>query len=156
VTAVPHRMRLICAVVAAVVVVVMLVVALFLRHESTGVVSFGSADQFAMAGIGLVLGAGILCLGRSKVDADAQGIRVQNVIGRYELPWAVVDAVRFERKSPWASLRLVTGEEMSVIAIQAVDGERAVAAVDGLRALLAAARAAAPRGPAGPPLLYGE
>src|SRR5690349_5585445 len=60
VTAVPHRMRLICAVTAAVVVVGMLLVALFLRHESTGVVSFGGADQFAIAGIGLVLGAGIL------------------------------------------------------------------------------------------------
>lgn len=155
VTAVPHRMRLICAVVAAVVVAVMLVVAVFLRHESTGVVSFGEPDQFAMAGIGLVLGGGILFLGRSKVEADAQGIRVQNVVGRYELPWAVVDAVRFERRSPWASLRLVTGEEMSVIAVQAADGERAVAAVDGLRALLANARPAS-SGPAPPPLLYGE
>lgn len=148
-------MRLICGVVAGVVVVVMLVVALFLKHESVGVVSFSEPDQFAIGGIGLVLGGGILFLGRSKVDADAQGIRVQNVVGRYELPWVVVDAVRFDRKSPWASLRLVTGEEMSVIAVQAVDGERAVAAVDGLRALLAAARPA-PSGPAGPPLLYGE
>ena len=149
-------MRLICGVVAAVVVVVMLIVALFLRHESVGVVSFAEPDQFAMAGIGLILGAGILFLGRSKVDADAQGIRVQNVVGRYELPWALVDAVRFERRSPWASVRLVTGEEMSLIAVQAVDGERAVAAVDGLRALLAAAHAAAPRGPSAPPLLHGE
>jgi hypothetical protein len=148
-------MRLICGVTAAVVVAVMLVVAVFLKHESTGVVSFGEPDQFAIAGIGLVLGAGILFLGRSKVEADEAGVRVQNVVGRYELPWAVVDAVRFERKSPWASLRLVTGEEVSLIAVQAADGERAVAAIDGLRALLAAARPA-PSGPAAPPLLYGE
>lgn len=154
-TAVPHRMRVICAITAGVVVAVMLVVAIFLKHESTGVVSFGSVDQFAMAGIGLVLGAGILFLGRSKVEADAEGIRVQNVVGRYDLPWVVVDAVRFERGSPWASLRLVTGEEISVIAVQAADGEQAVTAIDGLRGLLAAARPA-PSGPAGPPLLYGE
>ena len=154
-TAVPHRMRVICAITAAVVVAVMLVIALFLKHETVGVVSFHGADQFAMAGIGLVLGAGILFLGRSKVQADTDAVTVQNVIGRYELPWSVVDAVRFERGSPWASLRLVTGEEISVIAVQAADGERAVAAIDGLRALLAAAHPA-PSGPTGPPLLYGE
>src|SRR4051812_43573489 len=79
VTAVPHRMRLICAATAAVVVAVLVLAAVFLKHSSTGVVSFGSADQWAMAGIGLVLGAGIAFLGRSRVDADADGIRVQNI-----------------------------------------------------------------------------
>ena len=141
VTAAPRRMRLICGVTAAVVVVVMLVVAVFLRHESTGVVSFGSSDQIAMAVIGLLVGAGILFLGRSKVDADADRVLVQNILGRHELPWPVVDAVRFDRRSPWASLQLVTGEEISLLAVQAVDGERAVDAIDGLRALLAAGRA---------------
>ena len=133
-------MRLICGLTAALVVAVMLLVAVFLKHESTGVVSFGSSDQIAMAGIGLLLGAGILFLGRSKVEADAEGIRVQNILGRHELPWAVVDAVRFDRRSPWGSLHLVTGEEISLLAVQAVDGERAVVAIDGLRALLAAGR----------------
>jgi hypothetical protein len=140
VTAVPHPMRLICTVTAAVVVAVLVLAAVFLKHSSTGVVSFGSADQWAMAGIGLVLGAGIAFLGRSRVDADADGIRVQNILGRYELPWAVVDAVRFERKSPWASLQLVTGEEISLLAVQAADKEQAVAAIHGLRALLSDAR----------------
>jgi hypothetical protein len=146
VSAVPRRMRLICALVAGVVVAVMVVVAVFLRHESTGVVSFGGADQVAIAGIGVILGGGIVLLGRSRVDADASAIRVQNIVGRYELPWAVVDAVRFDRRSPWASLRLVTGEEISVLAVQAVDGQRAVEAIDGLRALLAAARSRAGSG----------
>lgn len=148
-------MRLICVITAGVVFVVMLLIALFLKHERVGVVSFHGADQFAMAGIGLVLAGGILFLGRSKVEADAEGITVQNVIGRYELPWAVVDAVRFERGSPWASVRLVTGEEISVVALQAADREQAVRAIDGLRALLTAARPA-PSGPTGPPLLYGD
>lgn len=140
VTAVPRRMRLVCGTLAAVVIVGMLLVAIFLRHESTGVVSFGSADQVAMAGIGLLIGAGIAFLGRSKVEADAGGIVVQNIIGRHELPWALVDAVRFDRSSPWASLQLITGEEISLLGIQAVDTHRAVDAIDGLRALLTAAR----------------
>lgn len=156
VSAVPRRMRLICALLAVVVVAVMVVVAVFLRHESTGVVSFGGADQVAIAGIGVILGAGILFLGRSTVDADASGIRVQNIVGRYELPWAAVESVRFDRRSPWASLRLVTGEEISVLAVQAVDGPRAVVAIEGLRTLLAASRPVASGGPEAPPLQYGE
>ncbi len=140
-------MRLVCGITGAVVVAVMLLVAVFLRHESTGVVSFGSADQIAMAGIGLLLGAGIVFLGRSKVQADTRGIRVQNIVGGHELPWALVEAVRFERRSPWASLRLVTGEEISLLAVQAVDGERAADAIDGLRALLAAGRPGTERAP---------
>ena len=138
-TAVPRRMRQACAVTAAVVIAFMAVVALLLRHSSTGVVSFGPADQFAMLGLGLAVGGGILFLARSRVEADATAVRVQNILGRYELPWGVVDAVLFDRDSPWATLRLVTGEEVAVLAVRAVDKERAVAAVEGLRRLHAAA-----------------
>jgi hypothetical protein len=153
VTAVPRRMRQACALAAAVVVVVMLVVALTLTSSSTGVVQFGTADQFAIAGLGLVLGGSLLALGRSRVDADAQGIRWRNVAVQHELPWSAVRAVAFDRKSAWASLRLENDDEVSLLAVQAVDKERAVAAVEGLRALRAAARA---NDPVPPPLLYDD
>jgi hypothetical protein len=129
----------------------MLVVALTLTSSSTGVVQFGRADQFAIAGLGLVLGGSLLALGRSRVDADAEGIRWRNVAVQHELPWSAVRAVAFDRKSAWASLRLENDDEVSLLAVQAVDKERAVAAVEGLRALRAAARA---NDPAPPPLLY--
>jgi hypothetical protein len=144
-------MRLLCAVVAAVVVGLMLVVALTLQSSSTGVVAFGPVDQVAIAGLGVVMGAGILSLGRSRVDADATGIRWRNVVLQHELPWTAVRAVAFERKSAWASLVLRNGDEVALVAVQAVDKERAVRAVEGLRALLAAAKA---QEPAPPPLLY--
>jgi hypothetical protein len=143
VSAVPRRMRLVCAVVAAVILVVMVVVGLLLKSSSTGVVSFGTSDQVAMVGLGVLLAAGVLLLGRPRVDGDAEGVRVRNVLGSHALPWAAVRSVRFDRSSAWASLLLVTGEEVAVLAVQAADGERAVAAVDGLRALLAASRAGA-------------
>jgi hypothetical protein len=144
-------MRLLCAVVAAVVVGLMLVVALTLQSSSTGVVAFGPVDQVAIAGLGLVMGAGILFLGRSRVDADATGIRWRNVVLQHELPWTAVRAVAFDRKSAWASLELRNGDEVALFAVQAVDKERAVQAVEGLRALLAAAKA---QEPTPPPLLY--
>jgi hypothetical protein len=144
-------MRLICAVVAAVVVAFMAVTALVLKSSSTGVVRFQTSDQFAILGLGLAIGAGILFLGRSRVDGDAAAVRVRNVAISRELPWSMVRAVRFDRKSAWASLLLENGDEVAVLAVQAVDRERAAEAVEGLRALLAAAHGpVAPK----PPLLY--
>ncbi|HLM04400.1 MAG TPA: PH domain-containing protein [Blastococcus sp.] len=153
VTAVPRRMRQVCAGAAAVVVVVMGFVALTLPSSSTGVVAFGAADQLAIAGLGLAIGAGLLALGRSRVDADTQGIRWRNVAGQHELPWSAVRAVAFDRKSAWATLRLENDDEVALFAVQAVDKEHALRAVEGLRALRAAARA---NDPVPPPLLYDD
>ncbi len=155
VTAVPRRMRLICGAAAAVVVVAMTVVAVLLTSSSTGVVTFGLADQVAVAGLGLFLGAGIMALSASRVDADADGVRVRNVLVRRELPWEVVRAVRFDREAPCASLEMTYGDEVTLLAVRAADGERAVEAVDGLRALLAAWRASHPE-PVRGPLLYDD
>ena len=150
---VPRRMRLLCGLAAAVVVGVALVVALSLKSSSTGVVEFRTDDQIAIFGLGLVLGAGILALGRSRVDADAEGVRVRNVVVRHELPWTAVRSVSFARTSSWATLQLENDDEVALLAVQAGDKERAVQAVDALRALHAAKRA---QDPVRPPLLYDD
>jgi hypothetical protein len=144
-------MRLICAATAAVVVVVMVVVGLLLKSSSTGVVSFHTSDQVAMIVLGLVIGAGILALGRPRMDADATGVRVRNILGSYRLPWDLVRSVRFDRTSAWATLLLANGDELAVLAVQASDKERAVDAVEGLRSLLGTYRTPEPPRP---PLLY--
>jgi Bacterial PH domain len=146
-------MRQVCAAVAVVVVGYMLFAAFTLKTSSTGVVRFGITDQFAIGGLGLILGVGLLALGRSRVDADAEGIRFRNIALGHELPWTVVRAVAFDRKSPWASLVLRNGDEVALLAIQAVDKQHALRAVEGLRDLLAAAQA---KEPARPPLLYDD
>lgn len=151
VSAVPRRMRLMCAITAGVVVLVMVVVAVLLKHSSTGVVSFHTSDQVAMVVLGLIIGAGVLVLGRPRVDADAFGVRVRNIVGNYRLTWDAVRAVRFERSSPWATLLLTNGDELAVLAVQAADREYALDAVEGLRAWVAATR---PPEPPRPPLLY--
>jgi hypothetical protein len=144
-------MRLLCAVLGLVVVTVMVFVAAGLKETTNSVVSYRSSDQVAMVGLGLVLAAGIVFLGRSRVDADAAGVRVRNIVVQHQLPWQAVRAVRFDRKSAWGSLLLENGDEISLLAVQAVDKERAVRAVEGLRALHAQARA---NDPVPPPLLY--
>jgi hypothetical protein len=144
-------MRLLCALLGVVVVAVMVVVAAGLKETTNTVVIYRTSDQVAMVGLGLVLAAGLFYLCRSRVDADAEGVRVRNIVVHHQYPWQAVRAVRFERKSPWASLLLENGDEVSVLAVQAVDREYAVRAVEGLRALHAAARA---NDPVPPPLLY--
>jgi hypothetical protein len=144
-------MRLALALAGAVVVAVMVVVAAGLKETTNTVVTYRTSDQLAIVGLGLVLAAGLVFLGRSRVDADAAGVRVRNVVVHHELPWQAVRAVRFDRKSAWASLVLENGDEVSLLAVQAVDKEHAVRAVEGLRALRTAARAS---DPVPPPLLY--
>ncbi|MGY1634687.1 PH domain-containing protein [Geodermatophilus sp. SYSU D01186] len=151
VSAVPRRWRLLCASVAVVVAAVLAYVGLTLHTGDSGVVIYTTADQVAVVLLGLVLGAGILALGRPRVDADAAGIRVRNLLGQRELPWTAVQAIRFDRRFKWATLLLTNDDEFAVLAVQGADGERAAAAVEGLRALLAAARAAEPPPP---PLLH--
>ena len=144
-------MRLLLAALGVVVVAVMVVVATGLKDTTNTVVTYRTSDQVAMVGLGLVLAAGLLFLGRSRVDADDDGLRVRNIVVHHQLSWQAVKAVRFDRKSAWASLLLENGDEVSLLAVQAIDKEHAVRAVEGLRELRAAARA---KDPVRPPLLY--
>ena len=146
-------MRLLCALAAAVVVGVGIVVALSLKSSSTGVVQFRTDDQVAIFGLGLALGAAIMALGWSRVDADADGVRIRNILVRHTLPWTAVRAVSFARTSSWATLQLENDDEIALLAVQAGDKERAVQAVESLRALHAAKRA---QDPVRPPLLYDD
>jgi hypothetical protein len=101
--------------------------------------------------LGLVIGGGVVALGRPRVDADLDGVRVRNILATHRLSWDLVRSVRFERSSSWATLLLANGDELALLAVQAADGERAARAVEGLRALVAATRAPEPPRP---PLLY--
>ena len=71
--------------------------------------------------------------------ADADHIKIRNVVGGYDLPWSVVRAVRFDRNSPWAQLELHDDEQVSIHALQAVDKDYAVEGVRSLRGLHSAA-----------------
>lgn len=153
VSATPRTLRQLCAILALVVLAATAVVVITLPSSSTGVVRFAVVDQVALAGLGLILAAAVLTLGRPRMDADLSGVRIQNVIGARTVPWSVVRAVRFERKSRWATLQLTNDDVLALFAVQAIDGQRAVQATDGLRALLAAHVAAQP---AKPPLLYDD
>ena len=136
----PRRVRWVAGA-SAVAVAVLFTVLSFGLHGATGggPAQFTRGDQFAMIGLGVLIGLGLLSFARPRVRADAEGVRVRNVVGRYELPWSVVRAVRFDRNSPWAQLELLDDEQVSIHALQAADKDYAVEGVRSLRRLHAAA-----------------
>ena len=104
--------------------------------------TFQAGDKFAMIGLGVLLGLGILLFCRPRVTADDAGVHVRNVIGGYDLPWEVIRAIRFDRNSAWAHLELHDDEQVPIHALQAVDKDYAVDGVRTLRALHSASREA--------------
>ncbi|MHA6625441.1 PH domain-containing protein [Pseudonocardia sichuanensis] len=133
------RKVLIAAWVGAVATVgLFVVIALVLRNSPTGVY-FRLADQIALVLLGLFIAGGLLLLARPRVRADAEGIEVRNILVTRRLPWSVVERVAFPDGASWARLDLPDDEYMAVLAIQAVDGRRAVDAITRVRALHARA-----------------
>lgn len=141
----PRRIRVV-AVGAALAILVLFTALSFGLKGSTGAGygQFRTGDQAAMIGLGVLGALGALMFTRPRVRADAHGIRVRNVVGGYDLPWAVVRVVRFDRNSAWASLELHDDETVPVHALQAADKDYAVDGVRVLRSLHTAAGAPAP------------
>ena len=137
----PHRVRVVAWVAAVAILAVFTAVGTALTGSTgeEGAV-FRPGDQAAMIGLGICGALIALAFTRPRVRADRDGITVRNVFGDTVLPWSVVREIRFDRGHPWASLELVNDDTVSLLAVQAADKERAVVAIQGLRALHAAAR----------------
>lgn len=135
----PLRALVISWVSAVVIVVLFVAIALVLRTSDTGVF-FREADQAALVLIGLFIAGGCLLMARPRVRADAAGIEVRNVIATKHFAWTDVERVAFPDGASWARIDLPDYEYVPVMAVQAVDGQRAVEAMRALRALHAAAR----------------
>ncbi|MEV1330961.1 PH domain-containing protein [Micromonospora costi] len=132
----PRRIRLVCWASAAALVVVFTLVATSLHGPTgDGYGTFQRGDQLAMVGLGIFGALAFLLFTRPRVEADARGVRVRNVLGSYELPWEVVRGIRFDRGAPWASLELHDDDLVPMIALQAADKELAVEGVRALRRL---------------------
>ncbi|HEY0168195.1 MAG TPA: PH domain-containing protein [Jatrophihabitans sp.] len=140
VTARPVRAAWISALAAFVVLLLFGFAAVILRDASAGV-SFTTADQFGIAGTGLLAALGILSVTRPRVRADARGVDCRGFFGGYRhVDWDLVTRVEFPAKARFARLVLPGDELIALYAVQRGDGERSVEVMRGLRALLAASR----------------
>ena len=134
----PRRAMIMCSVLAVALLAVFIVVAVLLRNGDTGV-RFQRSDQAAMVGIGILLAAGVMLFSIARVRADAEGIEVRNVLVTRRFAWSDVLSVSFPDGASWARLELPDDEYHAVMAVQAVDRDRAVEAVRALRKLHRAA-----------------
>lgn len=137
----PQRVRMVVIPVAILLVVVFVVVAILLKSRSTGV-DFGLSDRVSLVLIGIALGAATLVFIRPVVHADADGVDVRNVFFGQKVSWELIRNVSFPDGAPWARLELPHDEYVPVVAIQALDGAKAVLAIRELRAWHRAAQAA--------------
>jgi len=132
----PHRMPLFAYAAAFLIATVHIVVGLLLKMKSSGVI-FQTSDQVAMVVLGLIIAGGVLLFARPRVRVGPPGISVRNLLGYRLIPWSEVVGVSFPAGHRWARIDLPDDEYIPAMAIQAVDKDRAVDAMDAVRSLLA-------------------
>jgi Bacterial PH domain len=112
-----------------------IVVGFLLKIRSSGVV-FQTADQVAIALLGLVIAGVVLLFARPRLRVGPPGMSVRNLLGDKLIEWPDIVGVSFPVGNRWARIDLPDDEYIPVMAIQAVDKNRAVDAMDTVRSLL--------------------
>lgn len=112
-----------------------IVVGLLLKVRSSGVI-FQTADQVAIALLGIVIGGFVLLFARPRLRVGAAGLSVRNLFGYRLVPWSEVTGVSFPAGARWARIDLTDDEYIPLMAIQAADKDRAVDAMETVRALV--------------------
>ena len=130
----PRRVRFVAVPVALGLVALFVVIAILLRNTPTGAY-FKVSDQIAMGMVGVLLACGVLLLTRPRVRAQQEWIEVRNLLGSTRYAWSEVRGLSFPDGAAWARLDLPADEYISIMAVQAADGARAVTAMRALRAL---------------------
>lgn len=111
-------------------------VGVLLKIKSSGVI-FQTADQVAIAALGLVIAGVVLLFARPRLRVGPAGLSVRNLLGDRLIRWPDIVGVSFPAGSRWARIDLPDDEYIPVMAIQAVDKGRAVNAMETVRSLVA-------------------
>lgn len=108
----------------------------FLLKIGTSGVIFQTADQVAIGLLGVIIGCLVLLFARPRLRVGPYGVAVRNMLAYRLIPWSDVVDVSFPSGARWARVDLPDDEYIPLMAIQAVDKERAVDAMDRVRELL--------------------
>lgn len=130
----PRRIAIYAVISATLVVAAMVIVGLLLRDANEGV-QFRPADQIALICLGVLLGAAILAMARPRLRVSESGIWVRNIFGERYFPWPLVHRIAFPEGANWAQVQLPDDESYPLMAIQALDKQRAVDALRKVRDL---------------------
>ncbi len=132
----PHRTLPFVYVAAFLIAAAHIAVGVLLKIKSSGVI-FQTSDQVAIAMLGLVIAGVVLLFARPRLRVGPAGLSVRNLLGYRLVRWPDIVGVSFPAGSRWARIDLPDDEYVPVMAIQAVDKDRAVDAMDTVRSLLA-------------------
>lgn len=135
----PRTMRRAAVATAAVIAVAGVIVAA-LDNRSSGAY-MRVWDQIAWGGLALLIAAGVLILLRPRVRVGPAGLLVRNVLEDKLIAWNDVVDVSFPPGKRWARIDLDSHEYVPVVAIQSVDREYAVTAMETVRESMARYRA---------------
>ncbi|MBW0011912.1 PH domain-containing protein [Mycobacterium sp.] len=132
----PHRSPPFIYAAAFLIAAAHIVLGLLLNLRPSGAI-IHTADQVAIAILGLVIAGAVLMFARPRLRVGPSGLSVRNLLGYRLVRWPDVVGVSFPASSRWARIDLPDDEYIPLMAIQAVDKERAVEAMDTVRSLLA-------------------
>jgi len=125
---------------ALVVFAIFIVVAIVMPHANAGA-TFGWKDQVFTVVLGAIIAGGVHLPARPRLRADPEAVRMRSYLGTWRtIPWDAVVGVEFPRNVRFARLVLPGDEILALYAVQRLDRERAVEAMQGLRRLFAASR----------------
>lgn len=110
-------------------------VGLLLKVKASGVY-FQTADQVAIALLGILIAGAVLLFARPRLRIGPRGVLVRNMLGDRLVEWPDVVDISFPRGARWARVDLPDDEYISAMAIQAVDRQHAVDAMDRARTLM--------------------
>jgi hypothetical protein len=130
----PRLIPLLARITAAVIAVAGVVVAV-LNNRASGAY-LRPVDQVAMAAIAFMLAGAALLLTRPRLKVGPAGLAVRNVVDYRMIPWREVVDVSFPPGKRWARVDLDYEEYVPVLAIQVMDRQRAVEAMDTVRSLM--------------------
>ncbi len=86
--------------------------------------------------LGVIIAGLVLLFARPRLRVGAAGIAVRNLLTYKLIPWSDVVDVSFPQGARWARVDLPDYEYVPAMAIQAVDKDRAVDAMDQVRELM--------------------
>lgn len=130
----PRWMKIVARIVCVVVLAIHLTFGLLLDVSYTGV-NVGWSDKIALIGVGVLICAVILYLTRARLRVGPQGVGVRNMVGERLFAWDQVVGMAYPEKGFSARLLFPGDEHVPVLAVQARDGDTAVAAMQRFREL---------------------
>ncbi|HUW78166.1 MAG TPA: PH domain-containing protein [Candidatus Nanopelagicaceae bacterium] len=102
-----------------------LILSVFGASAQSGGPAFSYVWLVTMPIVSSIVIMALLLVARPRLEIGAVDLVVVNILSRRRVGWAQIVAVRFAKDAPWASLDLVDGTNLKMMAVQNSDGARA-------------------------------